>query len=293
VGPPEDAVNDLKSQIDEIPVTLVVAVAYGTLAVLTGSLGIDSPWQALDRHGWLTPADAVVEPWRLLSSAFLHGNVIHLLFNLSMLFGIGPALERTLGSVRFALLYVVAALGGSFGVCLLNHPFSPVVGGSGALFGMLGAAVALNVRSGRHSLAFLDFEGPRRLLGMIVANLLLGFFLPMISNTAHIGGLVAGFLVTLLWLEPGRAVTAQLWAWRAAATALFAGLLFHSLMPVTRADWLFERARRAPVAEQLPLQRAMEMARTGAARVSDHEAAMAFAQWQLDARQRERERKRR
>lgn len=285
--------NDLRSQIDEIPVTLVVAVAYGTLAVLTGSLGIDSPWQALDRHGWLTPADAVVEPWRLLSSAFLHGNVVHLLFNLSMLFGIGPALERTLGSVRFALLYVVAALGGSFGVCLLYHPFSPVVGGSGALFGMLGAAVALNVRSGHHPLAFLDFEGPRRLLGMIVANLLIGFFLPMISNTAHIGGLVAGFLVTLLWLDPGRAVTARLWTWRAAATALFASLLFHSLMPVTRADWLLEQARRAPAAEQPALRRAMAMALTGAARVGDDTAAGWFAESLLEHDERQRERKRR
>lgn len=285
--------SDLRSQIDEVPVTLVIAVAYGTLAALTGSLGIDIPEQSLEQYGNLTPASGTLEPWRLLTSAFLHANVIHLVFNLSMLFAIGPALERTLGSVRFALLYVVAALGGSLGVCLYYSPYSPVVGGSGALFGMLGAAVALNVRAGHHPLAFLEFEGPWRLLGMIFANLVIGFVLPMISNTGHIGGLAAGFLVTLLWLEPGRAVTAWLWAWRAAVTALFASLLFHCLMPVTRADWLFERARHAPAAEQPALRRAMAMALTEASVVSDQDAANLSSARAKMLDEQERQRKRR
>ncbi len=269
--------KDLREQIDEIPVTLVVALIYVTLMVLTNPFAPQQFLAELDVYGWLTPTLAANgEPWRLLTSAFLHGGEVHLLVNLASLFAIGPALERTLGSVRFTVLYLVAAIGGNLAVCLLYEPLQPVLGGSGALFGMFGAAVAINVRSGRHALAFLDFEGPRRLIGSIVLNLAIGFALPFISNTAHLGGLVAGFLVTLLWLDPGRERNARLWQWRAAGTALFAGMLFASLMPVTRYDWLFHAARSAPADQRPALRRAMTMAGSGKGKVSDFQAQAWF-----------------
>lgn len=250
-------------QIDEIPVTLAVAAAYVGLAVLTRPF--EPPEQFvhnLAAYGWLTPALAAAgEPWRLLSHAFLHGGVVHLLFNLAMLLGIGPQLERSLGSLRFAVLYAIAALGGGLAVCLWYAPGQPVVGGSGALFGMLGAAVAINMRSGRHLLAFLEFEGPRRLLGMIVANLVIGLVLPFVSNTAHIGGLLAGFVATFLWLHPGAAAGPTLQAWRFALAALFAAALFASLVPVTRADWLLRQAlTETDAARQHQLLQAAELA---------------------------------
>lgn len=255
--------------LDEIPVTAVIVVAYATLLLLTNPFQPEQFARALDHYGWLTPhLVANGEAWRLLSAAFLHGGVLHIVFNLSMLFAVGPGLERTLGSVRFAVLYLVAAVGGHLGVCLLYDVHQPVVGGSGALFGMLGAAVALNMRSGRHMLAFLEFEGPRRLLGMIFANLVIGFLLPMISNTAHIGGLLAGFLVTLLWLRPGES-TPALRRWRLASTALFASLLFASLVPVTRYDWLTLAAERANKDRRLALSRAMVMSIDGRRTVDD------------------------
>ena len=227
-------------QFDEIPVTLLVALAYVTLAFVTDPL--EPTGEALAAHGWLTPFLAANgEPWRLLTCAFLHGGILHLVFNLATLLAIGPALERSLGSLRFLLLYVVSALGGSIGVCLLYGIGNPVVGGSGALFGMMGALVAINMRSGRHLLAFLDFEGPRRLFASIAGNLVIGWVLPFVSNTAHIGGLLAGFLVTFLWLDPGRADRRHLRRWRLAFTALFASLLFASIVPATRYDWLWNQ----------------------------------------------------
>ncbi len=232
-------------RIDEIPVTLVVVIAYATLFVVCRPFDDPTDFrQRLTDFGWLTGERvAADEPWRLLSYAFLHGSVLHLLFNLSTLLSIGPALERTLGSVRFLLLYMVTAFGGGLGTCLLYSPGQPVVGGSGALFGMLGAAIALNMRSGRHLLAFLDFEGPRRLLANVALNLAIGYFLPFISNTCHIGGLIAGFVLTFLWLRPGRPSTHQ-WAWRLATTALLASMTFASLLPVTRHDWLDRASER-------------------------------------------------
>ena len=229
--------KDLLQQADEIPVTLLVALAWATLAVLTKPFGPAEEFgQHLQQFGWLTPglcADG--EPWRLLGYAFLHGGVVHLLLNMSALFTFAPALEKSLGSVRFALLYLVTAVTGGLACCLVDAPGQPVVGGSGALFGMMGAVIAMNMRSGRHVFAFLDFEGPRRLLGWIVVQIALGFFLPMISNAGHIGGLLGGIVLTFLWLRPGDA-TPALRQWRWATTALAASLLFWSLQPVTRWD---------------------------------------------------------
>jgi membrane associated rhomboid family serine protease len=274
-------VKRLLAHADEIPATCVAALAYVTLAILTNPFQPTS--EQLQRYGWLMPTLASDgEPWRMLSCAFLHGGILHLAFNLMMLLQIGPMLERSLGSLRFAALYVVSALGASIGVCLVNDPGQPVVGGSGALFGMLGALVAMNMRSGRHLFSFLEFEGPRRLLGLIAVNLVIGWLLPFISNTAHVSGLVTGFGVTFLWLVRARAPSRMLWQWRIAATALFLSLLFASLVPVTRFDWLHLQAKVAPPSLQPALHRAAAMAYSDRASVSDVAAAVLAAQFDAE-----------
>lgn len=254
--------KDVLQQADEIPVTLLVAIAYVTMAFLT-DLVSPSPEQ-LHQHGWLMPtlvSDG--EPWRLLSSAFLHGGWIHLAFNTYALLNIGPALERSLGSVRMAALYACSALGASLAVCLVNSPFQPVVGGSGALFGMLGAVLALQMRSNRSALGFLDYEGPRRTLTMALLYLVIGAFVPFISNTAHVGGIVTGFAMTFLFLTPAGAIERWMWPWRIASLALVASLLLHSLHPTTRWDWLWRQAKLAATSqrqEQLQIAAAMSFA---------------------------------
>lgn len=260
--------KDTWRELDDIPVTLVIAIAYGTLQVVTNPFGPEREFaEKLHAYGWLSPNDVVIgESWRLLSHAFLHGGAVHLLFNLASLIAFGPALERSLGSGRFLLLYVVAALGGAFAVCVSYPPNQPIVGGSGALFGLMGAAMAMNMRAGRHLLAFLDFEGPRRLVGSLVANLVLGMIYPLVSNTAHVGGLIAGFLLTFLWLRPGDEPSRRQRAWRLASGALFASAAFASFCPVVRPDWLLHAAEHTPdPARRQALERAAERAMFGVA----------------------------
>ncbi|MCA8966561.1 MAG: rhomboid family intramembrane serine protease [Planctomycetes bacterium] len=256
--------KDLLQHADEIPVTLVVALAYATVAILTGSIGLNfADSEKLFAWGSLAPMDAPLQPWRLLSYAFVHANLVHLVFNLSFLLNIGPALERSMGSLKFLALYVVAAIGSGVAVCLLYEVPQPVVGGSGALFGMMGALVAWNMHSGRHLFAFLEFEGPRRLMSMIVANLVIGFLIPFVSNTGHIGGLITGFAVTFLFLTPVRRGIRSRRPWQIAIAALFASLTFACIVPVWRWDWLYEQGLNETGARRQSIERAVARSISG------------------------------
>jgi hypothetical protein len=162
-----------------------------------------------------------------------------------------------MGTLRFVLLYAFSACGGGIAVCLLYEPTAPVVGGSGALFGMMGSLVAWNMRAGRHLFAFLEFEGPRRLLSLIAVNLLIGLLIPVVSNTGHVGGLVAGFALTFLWLAPSRETSAARRHWQAAVLALFASAAFASVRPVWRWDCILHEIEQASGERRLALERAL------------------------------------
>lgn len=232
--------KDLFEKADEIPVTLVVVLAYITMAFLTGFTTADG--KLLQEYGSMSPISVSEgEAWRLIAGAFLHINVLHLGFNTWAMLTFGPALEQALGSVRLALLYLISAVGGHIAVCFVYAPQQGVVGGSGALFGMMGAVVAYQMRQGRNAFSFLDHEGPRRILSMIAINIVIGVMVPFISNTGHMGGLITGFLVTFLWLVPPREPQRGLNAWRIAIAALLCSLTFYCLVPTTRYDWLWNR----------------------------------------------------
>lgn len=230
---------------DETPFTYIIALAYVTMAFLTDPVN--------PTVGDLIHYGAAVgfliqdgEHWRLLTHAFLHGGIIHLAFNTFFLIQIGPMLERRLGSVKFGALYLISAVAGGMAGSLWHHELVPLVGGSGALFGMLGAAVAVNMRSGRHLLDFLHYHGPRQLLGLIAINLILGFMIPFVSNAAHIGGLVSGFALAFCFLDRGRSpVDGAGRAVQTAWVAVFVSVLFYCAYPVVRWDYLMTRAARA------------------------------------------------
>lgn len=141
------------------------------------------------------PGYTLAEPWRMLTAAFLHspGFLLHIVFNLYALWMIGPYLESLLGTVRFAALYLLSALGGSVGFFVLAEPgvdslswYARAVGASGAIFGLFAALLLVNRRLGRDSAG---------IIGMIVINGALGFMPGLnIAWQAHLGGLIAGAL---------------------------------------------------------------------------------------------------
>ncbi len=152
------------------------------------------------------------EWWRLLTSAFLHANLTHILFNMWALWVFGPDLERRMGSVPFAALYSSSALAGGaafFGLAGLDA--GPAVGASGAIFGLFGAWTAEAVRQ-RHTLA--GRANLNQLLVLLGINAALPILIPYIAWQAHLGGLVAGFGIAMLWgafaRGGGRALTRTL-----------------------------------------------------------------------------------
>ncbi len=135
------------------------------------------------------------EWWRLVTSGFLHANLIHIGFNCFILYQLGSLLEPVLGRLRFALVYFTAMLTGSFGVLLLD-PGALTVGASGAVFGLFGAAVAVFRSRGVN---IFDTG----LGGAIVINLLITFTVPGISIGGHVGGLIGGFVAGHLLTDLG------------------------------------------------------------------------------------------
>jgi membrane associated rhomboid family serine protease len=133
--------------------------------------------------------------WRLITSAFLHYGPIHLALNMLGLWWFGTPVEEYLGRWRFLLVYVVSGLAGSAGALIIS-PTAATVGASGALFGILGAALVLE----RQRTYVLGGSA----LGLVVINLVFSFTLSGISVGGHIGGLIGGALCMLALSRFGR-----------------------------------------------------------------------------------------
>jgi len=161
------------------------------------------------------------EWYRIITSGFLHANLMHVGFNMFILYRLGQLLEPALGRSRFLLVYVVSLIGGAFGVLLID-PDHLTVGASGAVFGVMGAAVAVFRARGVN---IMDSG-----LGMtIMLNLGLTFLVPGISIGGHVGGLVAGYVAgeMLMSIGPQYLKDPKLAAGSVAVlgAALFAGCL--------------------------------------------------------------------
>jgi membrane associated rhomboid family serine protease len=149
------------------------------------------PW--VEHGGW----------YRLVTAMFLHASIIHIGFNMYALWVIGTPVEQYLGRARYIGLYFVSGLAGSAGG-LLQAPHTPILGASGAIFGILGAMM------------ILEWQITGRLAGnamtWIVINLVISFAIPNISWGGHVGGLIGGILITLGYAHwrGGRAQYGQL-----------------------------------------------------------------------------------
>jgi membrane associated rhomboid family serine protease len=169
----------------------VPVVTYSLIALNIAVFAIDFVTGG-SLYGWLAYRGdfTALQPWRMLSSAFMHASVLHLLFNMFSLFVFGPVIEHAVGRVRFAALYLLAAFGGSLAVLLLA-PMQAVVGASGAIFGLLGAFFIIQRRLGGNN---------TQLLVLIGLNVAFGFIVPNVAWQAHLGGLVVGAAVAAVYM---------------------------------------------------------------------------------------------
>jgi membrane associated rhomboid family serine protease len=140
--------------------------------------------------GLFGPAVASGQWWRLLTAGFLHSGLIHLGFNMVALYVLGPPMERVLGRAAYLVLYLTALVAGSLGA-LVASPDAYTVGASGAIFGLMGAAV-VGQRLAR-------IGGPASgMIALLVINLVFTIVVPGISIGGHLGGLAGGALAGVL-----------------------------------------------------------------------------------------------
>ncbi|MFF1876572.1 rhomboid family intramembrane serine protease [Leifsonia sp. NPDC058230] len=142
------------------------------------------------------------QPWRMLTTVFAHGSFIHIALNMYTLWIFGMLLEPLLGRARYLALFLISGFAGSLGVLLIASPTQPVVGASGAIFGMFGAFFVIQRRLGGDA---------TQLLVLIGINLVIGFIPGLgIAWQAHVGGLIGGALVGLIYVETRR-ISRQRW----------------------------------------------------------------------------------
>ena len=194
-------------------------LVYLITALAPGGSVIDNTNTALFRDWELVPNVVGYQHdyLRLVTAAFLHLGPLHIFLNMFALYTLGPALERVLGWWRFLAVYLLSALGGSVAILLLGDVRQPVVGASGAIFGLFAAALVLSRVVGFNTRALVITVG---------INFVFTFSVPGISKLGHIGGFVAGGLASLAllgWtLGPRRPLTDRM---RTVQLASLAGLL--------------------------------------------------------------------
>jgi membrane associated rhomboid family serine protease len=165
------------------------------VSIAQGSGGFSPADSFLVDWGLYGPFVAEGEWYRLITAAFLHASLIHLGFNMLMLWWFGQALEAAIGRGRFVGVYFVSALAGSAGALLLT-PEELTVGASGAVFGILGAGLVLERRQ------IYVFGGGA--LFVVVLNVVFTFAVSNISIGGHLGGLAGGMLAVLALSAAGR-----------------------------------------------------------------------------------------
>ena len=131
------------------------------------------------------------EIFRLITYAFLHGSIIHLVVNMYSLFIVGRQIENNFGKVRLLIIYFISALSGGLLSALFSDGIS--IGASGAIFGLLGALLYF----GLHFRLYLTDALISKIIPIIILNLLIGFTVTGIDNACHIGGLIGGFLASM------------------------------------------------------------------------------------------------
>lgn len=190
-----------RSQLRSAPAVFVLILLNVLAFLFEISVGDLNDPEILHRAGALDPYAVVAqgEYWRLLTALFLHGGFAHLLFNVFALYVLGPPLERAIGTVRFAVCYLISGLASSAGVVgLMVLGFVQVaelVGASGCIMGIVGAWAGFLLRH-RHVPQAKQRLGNVAMI--IVIQIAFDLSTPQVSMAAHLCGLIAGFFLGLI-----------------------------------------------------------------------------------------------
>ena len=189
------------SQLRSAPAVLVLILLNVVAFLFEISVGDLNDPEILYRAGALDPYAVVAqgEYWRLFTALFLHGGFTHLLFNVFALYVLGPPLERAIGTVRFAVCYLISGLASSAGVVALMVlgfvQVAELVGASGCIMGIVGASAGFLLRH-RHVPQAKQRLGNVAMI--IVSQIAFDLSTPQVSMAAHLCGLIAGFFLGLI-----------------------------------------------------------------------------------------------
>ena len=150
--------------------------------------------------------------WRFVTLMFLHIGFIHLFFNNYALWIVGQEIERLYGSARFVVIYLLTGLAGSV-ASYFYKPDSVSAGASGAIFGLFGLLATFAFRYRKEIPQSISSQIKRQVIPLIAINLGIGFLVPMVDNSAHVGGLLTGVLLGLIvpYKRPEEKRTPVLW----------------------------------------------------------------------------------
>jgi membrane associated rhomboid family serine protease len=201
--PVEDDITrqDRRRHFRRAPAVLILILFNAAAFLFEISFGDSNDPEVLHRIGALEPYAVVVQGqyWRLFTALFLHGGFAHLLFNLFALYVLGPPLERSIGTVRFTLCYLISGLASSAGVVLLTViglvQVGQLVGASGCIMGIVGAWAGFLLR---HRHAPHAKQRLANVFMIIVIQTAFDLSTPQVSMAAHLCGLIAGFFLGLI-----------------------------------------------------------------------------------------------
>ena len=174
----------------------------GGIGVFSGNIPSGT---AID-NGLLVPVYVLQahQYYRIVTAAFLHGSIIHIGLNMLSLYWLGRFIELALRPARMLFVYLVALVASGLCVVFFSAPNVPTLGASGAIFGLFGALFAIGLKLGPRGADLV-----RSNVGILALNLVFSFTFPGISWQAHVGGLIAGFIVTYIVFSPPKPVYAR------------------------------------------------------------------------------------
>jgi len=169
------------------PIVTYVIIAINIFIFILGHIDIE----VIDKL--FLPKAIGADYYRLITAAFSHYDVFHLLFNMYALYIIGPQIENFFGKTKYLIIYIFSSIIGSLMSLTFMAENGGSLGASGAIFGLFGSLLVF----GYHYRLYLGNVLKSQVIPLIIFNLILGFMDKSIDNAAHIGGLVAGILITM------------------------------------------------------------------------------------------------